>query len=119
VHDDDSITWSEASSTLVKLLQFITDPGDDLAKCGARAHLVVMLLSPEQCRYKSLRELAEACGVTKQNLSKILMDYRRSLSLGLNLGKRAYSSDSYRAAALRSVDEGRHFTSSRKRANSK
>jgi hypothetical protein len=116
--DDDSITWAEASSLLVRVLQRITHP-DELAKAGTRAHLVVYLLDPSQCKYSSLRELAEEAGCTKQALSKALMDWRRELQVGLNLGKRAYTSESYRQAQYRSVQAGTHYTSAQKRASSK
>jgi hypothetical protein len=75
---DDSITWADASSLLFRVLQFITAP-DELAKAGARAHLVVYLLDPSECRYSSLRELANEVGVTKQALSRALMRFRQDV----------------------------------------
>jgi hypothetical protein len=114
---DDSITWADASSLLVRVLQFVTAP-DELKMAGARANLVVYLLDPSQCKYKSLRELGEACGCTKQALSRALMKWRLEVAVDLNLGKRAGSSESYRRAAYRSVEAGRHFTSARKRNGS-
>jgi hypothetical protein len=115
---EDSITWAEASSCLIRLLQWITSP-DKLEKAGARAHLAVYLLDPSQCKYGSLRELAEASGCTKQALSKALMDWRPELKVGLNLGKRAYTSENYRQAQYRSIQAGTHYTSARKRRDSK
>jgi hypothetical protein len=116
--DNDSISWAEASATLVKLLQWITEPGE-LAKAGARANLVVYLLNPAECKYGSLRELAEASGCTKQALSEALMDWRRELNLGLNLGKRAYTSESYRQAQDRAFAAGNHASQVLKRRNGK
>jgi len=38
------------------------------------------------------------------------MDFRREPKLGLNLGKRAGSSESYRQAQYRSVEAGTHYS---------
>jgi hypothetical protein len=66
-----------------------------------------------------LRELAAEAGCTKQALSKALMDWRRELKLALNLGKRAYASESHRQAQYASVKAGTHYTSARKRRDTK
>lgn len=44
------------------------------------------------------------------------MNFRRELKLGLNLGKRAYTSESYRQEQYRSVEAGTHYTSSKRRS---
>jgi hypothetical protein len=77
----------------------------------------MFLLSPAEYRYSSLAELAEETDRTKQALSRELMRFRQELKLGLNLDKAASTSEAYRAGQYRSIDEGRHYRSSHKRAD--
>ena len=110
---DQKVAWADVVAGWTLLLEFITKP-ESIALAGANAHLLVYWLNPEGCRYRSLREIAAAAGVTRACLSKHLMAFRKQIGLHIGLGKTEHASEVYSQAQHASYANHDHTSFTRK-----
>jgi hypothetical protein len=67
----DSVEWADMVAGLAIILDWIClNRVNDVRQVAARALTLHYLLSPEMAHYKSLAEIADACGTTKQCVSR-------------------------------------------------
>jgi hypothetical protein len=104
---NETIGYGDALAAISVILQWCASP-DTLTMAGARVQMLILWLHPEECRFKSLGDIAARCNSTKQNLSRALMEFRKRFKLHLNLGKRESTSETYAEAQRESVRRGTH-----------
>jgi biotin operon repressor len=80
---------------------------------GWRAQALLWLLDPEQSQFGSLTEIAEAAGVTKQAVSKALVELRDECGFLISAGKRQSARESYRQAQNAAIAAGCHSRDTR------
>jgi hypothetical protein len=115
--EDATMTWADASSAISLILGWCV--GRDrapLQMIGARVCCLLALLDPINCSEgrRTITDIARESGFTKQSLSKALGEFRRSVGIHLTIGKSATASESYRAAARRSIAAGTHSSDTRR-----
>jgi len=90
-----------------------------IANAGWKAQALLWLLDPEQSQFESLSEIADVAGVTKQAVSKALVELRDECGFLVSAGKSQTARESYSKAQHAAVAAGCHSRNLRKdsRAN--
>ncbi|PWT77951.1 MAG: hypothetical protein C5B58_16010 [Acidobacteria bacterium] len=117
---EDCITMADASACLALICQWLTLSLSDrsrsitsskhpspIVSAGMRAFCLLYMLDPVHCRYGSLQQIADACGLSKASCSKALVDLRRQLG-GIMPFRRSMSSERYQHAQLAAVRDRVH-----------
>src|SRR6516164_5321625 len=106
----ESIDFADAASAIKSILLWICSP-PDLKRVGARAAALLAWLDPTETAThdrESLTKIARQAGVTKQAISKYLIELRDSLGITVGIGKRHTARQAYRNAQYRALGKGRH-----------
>jgi hypothetical protein len=118
--EEERVSWSDASAAISLILSWACGRGDScrakppsITSAGARIHALLYLLDPVNARYDSLDAIAIESGMTRQGVSKALMDLRRELG-GILPMKVSGSSDVYRKAQEAALAAGCHSSVTRK-----
>jgi hypothetical protein len=85
-----------------------------ITNAGWKAQSLLWLLDPQQSKFESLSQIAEAEGVTKQAVSKALLELRDECGFLISAGKSQTARESYSKAQFAAVDAGCHSRNTRK-----
>jgi hypothetical protein len=113
------ISMSDASAAISILLGWICQSSKhhqiNMSGVGARAESLLLLLDPNQSKFKSLAEIASAANLTRAALSKSLLSLKDQSGLSISVGKLSGSRDTYRAVQNDLVAQGKHASEKRRK----
>ena len=113
---EEQVAFADAASAIKSILLWIC-ASPNLTHCGARAAALLYYLDPiEAAVHKrgSFVAIARESGVTKQAVSKWLIELRDSIGLQMTAGKSHFARSKYRDAQIRAFAVGRHTAFTRK-----
>ncbi len=84
-----------------------------ITHAGWKAQSLLWLLDPDRSRFESLSQIAEEAGVTKQAVSKALVELRDECGFLISAGKSQTARESYQKAQFAAVDAGCHSSDTR------
>jgi hypothetical protein len=105
--EEGTVTFSEMVSAFVRVLDFICKNPQPGVVAG-RALALQFWLHPEQSHYDSVAQIALSCGLTRQALSKAVLQFKDSLNIRFPVGKRNGTRDAFRAAQVKAMENGTH-----------
>jgi hypothetical protein len=120
---DDMISMADASAAISILLGAICDSRKTnhpikMARTGAKAEALLLLLDSNQSRFDSLADIARAADMTRAGLSKWLLKLKDEIGLFLSAGKSAGTRETFSRSQASAVAAGCHASDSRRAAAS-
>jgi hypothetical protein len=119
---EDKVDWKDMTSALAIVLGWICGRADvkrngnqtsAIAYSGMRANALLYLLDPDQSRFESLQQIADASECTKAAVSKALAELRNQIG-GVFYFKSSGSTENYQKAQRASIAAGVHSKFCRK-----
>lgn len=112
--EEQTVTFGEVAYALTKVLDFIC-AGMHPGVIAGRALALQQWLHPERSNYDGVAQIAVTCGVSKQALSKAVLEWHDSLGMRLPVGKRAGARQVFRETAFAELARGSHVSQTRAR----
>jgi hypothetical protein len=116
--EEETITKSDAAAVISILTGWLChsygDAPADIRTVAAKCEALLYWLDPNQSKYSSLTEIAEACQLTRAAVSKQLLNLKDQIGSCVSAGKMSSSRETYRDTQRRLVHEGRHASDTRR-----
>jgi hypothetical protein len=116
--EEDLVEFSEMSRALGLIIRW-ANISRDLRHVGARVAALGCLLYATDMPHgrTKLSAIAQEAGITKQAVSKWLVEFREEIGLDMSVGKSSSARQKYAAAQRRAVARGTHSSVRRKQNN--
>jgi hypothetical protein len=106
----ETVDFTDAASAIKSILLWICSP-PDIKLVGARAASLLAWMDPIEAKTHNratLTDIAKQANITKQAVSKWLVELRDSIDLQIGVGKSNLSRRAYREAQIRPLGAGTH-----------
>jgi len=106
------ISFADASAAIAILAgwmcQSCREEPAPIRTVAAKCEALLFWLDPNQSKYKSLSDIADACQITRAAVSKMLLGLKDQLGSAVSVGKGSHTRETYRQVQRNLAIEGKH-----------